>query len=323
VQRSTGTTDRQKALELHDHLKVQLWRQSRLGEKPTYTWDQAVLRFLAETTYKRSHADDKQRLRWLHPHFEGVPLEGITRDLLDETMAKRPELSPATVNRYVAVVRSILRKACLEWDWISKVPAFRIRKEAQKRVRWITQEEAARLIDALPSHLKDPAVFSLQTGLRQRNVFGLEWRQVDLQRRLAWIYVDQAKGGRDISVPLNPDAIAALRRQLGNHDTHVFSFRGKPMSCFDTRTWQKALKIAGIDNFRWHDLRHTWASWHVQAGTTLQELMELGGWSSYTMVLRYAHLADSHLHDAASRIGGTIQLRSNVVPISGMKRGML
>ncbi len=66
--------------------------------------------------------------------------------------------------------------------------------------------------------------------------------------------------------------------------------------------WKRSLKRAGIENFRFHDLRHTWASWHVMSGTSLQELMELGGWKSYEMVLRYAHLAPEHLSDAAARI---------------------
>jgi integrase len=66
--------------------------------------------------------------------------------------------------------------------------------------------------------------------------------------------------------------------------------------------WERSLRRAGIENFRFHDLRHTWASWHVMSGTRLQELMELGGWKSFEMVLRYAHLAPEHLKDAASRI---------------------
>jgi len=66
--------------------------------------------------------------------------------------------------------------------------------------------------------------------------------------------------------------------------------------------WKRSLKRAGIEKFRFHDLRHTWASWHVMNGTTLQELMELGGWKSFEMVLRYAHLAPEHLSTAAARI---------------------
>jgi integrase len=101
-------------------------------------------------------------------------------------------------------------------------------------------------------------------------------------------------------------ALGVLRARLGEHPEYVFTYKGKPVDRCSTKAWKRALERAGIDRkFRWHDLRHTWASWHVQSGTRLQELMELGSWSSYEMVLRYAHLATDHLRDAASRIDGT------------------
>lgn len=79
---------------------------------------------------------------------------------------------------------------------------------------------------------------------------------------------------------------------------------GKPIQKCSTKAWQKALHRAGIKDFRWHDLRHTWASWHVQNGTSLHELQQLGGWSDYDTVLRYAHLSSDHLHEAATRVSG-------------------
>ena len=127
-----------------------------------------------------------------------------------------------------------------------------------------------------------------------------------MSRGVAWIHPDQAKAGRAIGVPLNEDALGVLRAQLGEHKVYVFTFQGKPVDRCSTRAWKLALARAGIGGgFRWHDLRHTWASWHVQSGTRLQELMDLGGWASYDMVLRYAHLATEQLRDAASRISGT------------------
>jgi integrase len=82
----------------------------------------------------------------------------------------------------------------------------------------------------------------------------------------------------------------------------VFSFRGKPIVQVSTKAWYGALKRAEIKNFRWHDLRHTWASWHVQQGTPLFVLQELGGWESAEMVRRYAHLAADHLAPFADRL---------------------
>jgi len=123
-----------------------------------------------------------------------------------------------------------------------------------------------------------------------------------MKRHLAWIHPDQAKERRAISVPLNAEAFAVIRKQLGKHATHVFSFRGAPITQVSTKAWYGALERAGIEDFRWHDLRHTWASWHVQNGTPLFVLQELGGWESVEMVRRYAHLAAEHLSPYADRL---------------------
>jgi integrase len=92
-----------------------------------------------------------------------------------------------------------------------------------------------------------------------------------------------------------------LRKQIGKHQANVFSFRGKPVHQVNTKTWHRALKRVGIENFRWHDLRHSWASWHIQEGTSLHVLQKLGGWSSPEMVQKYAHLSSEHLAHWADR----------------------
>lgn len=136
------------------------------------------------------------------------------------------------------------------------------------------------------------------------NVTGLQWSEVDLVRRHALIHPDQAKTRKAIPVPLNEVAIEIIRKQLGKHQQFVFTYKGNHIIQCNTKAWRNALKRAGIESFRWHDLRHTWASWHVQNGTSLQELQQLGGWTSFEMVLRYAHLSSAHLKAAAERIGG-------------------
>lgn len=140
-------------------------------------------------------------------------------------------------------------------------------------------------------------MFSLATGLRQSNVTGLKWEDVDLIKR-ALIHPDESKSKKAIPVPLNDMAVAVIRRQIGKNQTFIFTYRGERIIQCNTKAWRKALKRAGMTNFRWHDLRHTWASWHVQNGTTLYELQQLGGWSTYDMVLRYSHLSSDHLRQA-------------------------
>ena len=131
-----------------------------------------------------------------------------------------------------------------------------------------------------------------------------------MKRKVAWIHPDQAKAARAIGIPLSTEAIEVLKKQMGKHLTRVFTYDGKPVSKAGTWAWRKALKRAGIENFRWHDLRHTWASWHVQTGTSLQALKELGGWASFEMVQRYAHLASEHLAVYADNVGVANRLQA-------------
>ena len=98
-----------------------------------------------------------------------------------------------------------------------------------------------------------------------------------------------------MGVPLNHTALQVVREQVGEHPTRVFTFEGHAIKQVSTTAWYKALKRAGIEDFRWHDLRHTWASWHVQGLTPLFALQELAGWETEKMVRRYAHLAAEHL----------------------------
>ena len=113
---------------------------------------------------------------------------------------------------------------------------------------------------------------------------------------------DRYKSGRPLGVPLNADALEVLRGQRDGHPTHVFTYRGEPIQQVSTKAWKKALARAGIADFRWHDLRHTWASWHIQQGTPVAVLQELGGWESVEMVRKYAHLAPTHLAEYAEQL---------------------
>lgn len=303
IQQSTGTTDRAKAEEYHDKLKASLWDQARLGIKPRRTWKEAVIRWLAETSDKATHKDDVKKLQWLDPFLRDKLLDEIRQDVIDIIrQAKLKEASKSTVNRYLALVRSILIRSRDEWEWLDVAPKIRLFKESQGRERALTVEQAGRLLNELPLHQREFVAFALATGLRQRNVLELEWMQVNLDLRHAWVSGAKSKNRHPISVPLNEAAMSVLIRQIGKHPTRVFTFNGKPIKQANTHAWQHALKRAGIEDFRWHDLRHTWATWQRQAGTPTHELQRLGGWRTGAMVERYAHLAPDHLAEAASRL---------------------
>jgi integrase len=297
------------------------------------TWDEAVLDWLAEHQHRRSIESIKRILRWLTQHLRGVALQDITdnriraiksareaervnaREIERAAAAKKPpppakRTSGATVNRHLAQLSAILHYGHRR-GWLTAVPPIVKAPEPGRRVAWLTREQARKLLAELPAHLAAMARFSLATGLRETNVRLLTWDQVDLARAVAWIHADQAKAGKNLSVPLSADAVEVLRGQLGLHKRWVFPVPrwvqkehpgDEPRQVADSPTgkcsnhaWKKACARAGVPWLRWHDLRHTWASWHVQAGTPLAVLQELGGWASLTMVQRYAHLGRSHV----------------------------
>ena len=167
--------------------------------------------------------------------------------------------------------------------------------EVDPELRFITRDEADKLVAALPPHLAVMAEFSLQTGLRMSNVTKMKWSQLDLSKKHAWVNAADAKMRRAIPVPLSDVAIRLILSQMGKHDEYVFAYEGKVITKTSCYAWYAAMKQVGINNFRWHDIRRTWASWHVQNGTTLHELKELGGWADFKSVLVYAHLGVQHL----------------------------
>jgi len=306
---SSGSSNKQEAQELHDRLKAESWRVERLGERRQYTWDEAAAKWLEETSHKRTHHDDVLKLRWLAQYLGDKLLTSVTHDVVVAIGArKRSQASAATANRHLALIRAILRRACDEWEWIEKAPKVKLYKEAKRRVRWITPEQAKALLAELQEHQRDMVLFALATGLRQGNVTGLCWLQVDLRRKTAWVHGDDAKNGDDLHVSLNDIAMDVLQRQRGKHPERVFTYKGKPINWANTRGWRSALVRAGISNFRWHDLRHTWASWLVQHGTPLYDLQEMGGWKSAEMVRRYAHLAPAQMARNASAIDALLHV---------------
>jgi integrase len=314
---TTRTADKRQAQQLHDLRKADAWRQTQLGESPRHTWTEAVQRWLAEHSERKGLNSVQSLLRPANQTLNPWLLDEITADQLATLIHgyRATGVKNSTANNLLTLVGAVLN-AAKGWGWLDAVPTLNKLPVTERRLRWLTRDDADRLLAELPAHLKPLVRFSLATGLRQQNVVQLEWNQVDLERRIAWIHADQAKGKRLITVPLNADAVVVLREQHGQHSCYVFVHDGQPILRPIAAGWYPALKRAGLAGFRWHDLRHTWASWHVQAGTPLLVLKELGGWINLDMVLRYAHLAPDHLAEHAERISGPrlVRTKSGTAP---------
>ncbi len=266
-------------------------------------WEEAAAKWLEEKAEKADIRGDKQKLGWLESHFGGKMLHDIDRELVKKVVELKE--NNATRNRYVALIRAILRTAQREWEWLPVIPALKTYPEPKRRIRSLTKEQAQRLIEELPAFKRDLFLFAIATGLRQGNVKQVEWDWVDMEQRA--LYVPDTKNEEPLGVPLNDLAMSVLQRRLSKHKKYVFAWGGKPVRNVNNRHWHAALKRAGIVGFRWHDAtRHTWASWLAQSGIEQYKLQEMGGWKSVAMVRRYAHLKTKHLLDSSRTIDNVL-----------------
>lgn len=304
TRQSTGTTDRKDAQEFEEVLRQRLWRRDKLGDRASISWTEVAERWLTDS--KRARKRDREFLTWLASRIGTDPVSAVAHpDALEQLRRHglKEGWTHSTVDRMMNTVRAILRK-CVAWRYLEHAPTVPMYGESEVEPRWLTPEEFARLKQELPPHLKVAAEFAVLTLLRMRSQSRLTWDRVDLKAKMAWIPGAQMKAGRTHGFPLSRDAVKVLReaKTLNPNGERVFQFDGHPIDDFNTAAYQKALERAGIQGANWHTLRHTGASWAVQNGVTLVELMALGGWKSYRSVLRYAHLAPSNTNSAVEKV---------------------
>ena len=276
---------------------------------PGITFSEAIDRYLAAKARKRSLPEDARILGHLKEHFgKDTPLADMTASRISEYKGHRlSTVSGATVNRSLALLRHLLRLAREEWELLDAVPRIRMEREAEGRLRWLTPEEATRLLsacrDSRNADLTDLVEFALFTGMRRGEVLGLTWERVDRARGVVLLDSTSTKSRRRREVPLNSRADAMLARRGSKSTGLVFGTRR--WDHFRT-AWDLAVERAKLMDFRFHDLRHTFASWAVQRGATLQEVKDLLGHSSLAMVMRYAHLSPEHLRTAVARLDAAL-----------------
>jgi integrase len=272
---------------------------------PGITLAQAAERYLTTKARKRTVEADRRQLELLKAEFgDETSLTAITASRISEYKAKRlaavrkigkgeagveRRLTAAAVNRPLALLRHLLRLAHEEWEAIDKVPRIRLEKEPQGRLRWLTQEEITRLLEAAAKsrnkELRPAVIVALNTGLRLGELLGLAWERVELSRGV--IRLELTKSGRRREVPLNAESYHALVTLNPKASGRVLRTQSP------RKAYENAVTNAKLDDVNFHTLRHTFASWAVMRGVSLKELQELLGHSSLAMTMRYAHLAPS------------------------------
>jgi integrase len=286
-------------------------------EKPqaSITFSDAVERYLA-AKWKKSVAFDKLYLHQLRAAFGAeTPLEQITAARISAWKAAklsainpRTKLpyAPASINRPLAALRHLLQLACDEWEVLSAVPKIRLEKEPQARVRWLEPHEEVRLLEACRAsrtkRLADIVTVALETGLRRGELLGLAWDRVDLSRGV--IRLETTKSGRRREVPMRQAVYNVLAALPAPHHGRVWPYRSI------RNAFEAAVETAGLDNFRFHDIRHHFASWFMMRGGNLQALKELLGHSDIKTTLIYAHLSPAHLRSEVAKTERAVELTS-------------
>ncbi len=304
VEESTGVSDRKTAEEVLTVRSSEILTRSIHGEGISRTFAEAALSYM-EAGGERTH------LQRLLDHFGVRPVGRIGQGEI-ELAARRlcPTGSPATINRQVFTPTvAVLNHAAL-LGWRSK-PVVQRPKQPQGRIRWITEAEAERLIGSAARHLRPLVVFLLSTGARVSEALYLDWRDVDLDR--SQVVFVETKNGERRGVPLHSRAVATLASLASPEHRKGAVFRRPDGKAYERRdggggqvkkAWKTMLERAKISDFTPHDCRHTWATWHYAANRDLRALMELGGWKSAEMVIRYAHVNTSHLASSIDKIWG-------------------
>jgi integrase len=230
--------------------------------------------------------------------------------LLLETTRKGTLRSPGTVNRYLAALSDVFTVAKKEWRWLESNPLSDVDKckEPRGRVRFLSEDESTRLLDACKKSRKKLlypiVVLALSAGPRQGNILKLKWRDIDFVRER--IILEDTKNNERQSIPLVGLAkalLADLERGRAPDVDLVFPAEKDPTKPESIRkAWEAAVTEAQLDDFRFHDLRHTAASWLAMNGASLLEIADILGHKTLEMVKRYSHLTENHTTAIVARM---------------------
>lgn len=301
IQKSLETSDRKLAKAIEAKVKTEIvegtYFEKLIGRNKTFK--DMMDKFMEEHAPKVSYSMQKSYSSYqkhLMSFFKSGLIAITPKEISKYKVLRKGEgAMPATTNRELAMLSKAFNLAVNEWEWLKDNPVSRVPKEKEnnKRDRWLTQDDECRLIKHCPAWLSDIVVFALNTGLRQDELLSLQWSRVSFEREV--MLIDKTKSGKPRAVPLNQIAINILNQRskakIRTIKDLVFpTFNGtKILPSNLRRAFYEALRKAGIENFKFHDLRHTFATRLAQRGIDIYKIAKLLGHEDIRMTQRYSH----------------------------------
>ena len=309
IRKSLETIDKKLALVIEAKIRTEI-AEGKYLEKPigdSKAFPDMMEKFMREHAPKVSintQCSYSASKKHLSINFGDSKLSAITPKMISDYKVLRysEAAKPATINRELAMLSKAFNLAVKDWEWIRDNPVSRVPKEKEnnERDRWLSEDEEKRLLENSPQWLKDIVVFDLHTGLRQGELLSLQWGRVNLFRKT--IIIQVSKNGKPRTIPLNQIALDILleKSKIRNLKSDLV-FLSNMSTKLDRNNLRRAFNIAldktGIQNFHFHDLRHTFATWLAQRGVDIYKISKLLGHQDIRMTQRYSHHSPESLRD--------------------------
>lgn len=322
---STGVADKAKATEFFYKRKTEIAEGKFLDKKK----DKKIKFEVMADYYLENYSKVENRawkksdwvyLRGLKKFFSGLYLSQIDKDLIARFKAQKKNegLQNGGINRIVACLRSLFNRA-IEWEMYDKAnPLQGIKKlqEPSGRTRYLETEDLRKLIENCEDSLKPYVIIAVNTGLRLSEQLSLQWQHFDFKNEVISVY--RTKSGKKRVLPMNEDIKRVLNDIPRQPDSpYVFCNKNGKSHVHVGRSFERAKKRMGLQDFHWHDLRHTTASHLAMSGVDLYTIKDLLGHSTITMTERYAHLSKSHKENAVANLNGMVgDITSHQAPLA-------
>ncbi|MFO9752168.1 site-specific integrase [Legionella pneumophila serogroup 1] len=313
---STGTDNLEEAEKYLARRLEEIRLATVYGVRPKRTFKEAATKFLMENQHKRSISDDAGRLRELVKYIGDMPIEAIHIGSLQSFIEgrRKDEVSTRTINHGLMIVRRILNLAASEWmdefglTWLNSAPKIKLLPEPDLRKPYpLSWDEQHKLFQQLPEHLKNMALFAVNTGCRDREICELRWdweiQIPELPHIIVFIVPGElVKNGEERLIVCNETVREVIEGERGKHPTHVFSFKGRPLSRMLSTGWRQAREKAKLPEVRVHDLKHTFGRRLRAAGVSFEDRQDLLGHRSGRITTHYSSAELQSLYQAANKI---------------------